>query len=210
MSSMITPKLLFGAVVALWFATLCVLVLLLPDWEKRGQFGDLFGSVKALFSGLAFAALYSSIRLQQSQLEIQQKGPLPAGAPWPAFAPGGEGALQLQRNIDEFKLAGIVVLHNDKLRLEHYARNHSATGRWVSFSLAKSWTSTLAGAAIKDGAISSVDDAVTRYIPELRDSAYDRCRRPVMLLASGQIKLGKIDGWPKIGAVLNQHTAVEA
>jgi CubicO group peptidase (beta-lactamase class C family) len=103
----------------------------------------------------------------------QHVHPLPAGAPWPAFKPGGEGALRLQRNIDEFNLAGIVVLHNDSLRLERYAPNHSAAGRWVSFSLAKSLTSTLVGTAIKVGFISNVDDAVTRYIPELRDSAYD-------------------------------------
>jgi hypothetical protein len=30
------------------------------------------------------------------------------------------------------------------------------------------------------------------------------------LVASGQIKLRKIDGWQKIGAVLNQHTGVAA
>ena len=30
------------------------------------------------------------------------------------------------------------------------------------------------------------------------------------LVASGQIKLRKIDGWQKIGTVLNQHTAVAA
>ena len=30
------------------------------------------------------------------------------------------------------------------------------------------------------------------------------------LVASGQIKLRKIDGWQKIGVVLNQHTAVAA
>jgi len=102
-----------------------------------------------------------------------QARPLPEGAPLPAFAAGGPGAAQLQRNIDESQLAGIVVLHNGKLRLERYARGHSAAGRWVSFSIAKSLTSTLMGAAILDGAVASVDDPVTRYIPELRDSAYD-------------------------------------
>ena len=102
-----------------------------------------------------------------------QARPLPEGAPLPAFAAGGPGAAQLQRNIDESQLAGIVVLHDGKLRLERYARGHSAAGRWVSFSIAKSLTSTLMGAAILDGAVASVDDPVTRYIPELRDSAYD-------------------------------------
>ncbi len=111
---------------------------------------------------------------------------LPAGAVWPAFAPGGEGALQLQRNVDHFQLAGIVVLLHGQLRLEHYARGHSAQGRWVSFSVAKSLTSTLVGAAIKDGFISSVDDAVTRYLPELRDSAYDGVTvRHLLTMTSG-------------------------
>ena len=32
----------------------------------------------------------------------------------------------------------------------------------------------------------------------------------VTAVASGQLKLRKIDGWQKIGAVLNQHTAVAA
>ena len=98
---------------------------------------------------------------------------LPAGAPLATFDAGGAGAAELQRNIDDFQLAGIVVLHDGQLRLERYARGHRAAGRWVSFSIAKSLTSTLMGAAIRDGAIASVDDPVTRYIPELRDSAYD-------------------------------------
>ena len=34
--------------------------------------------------------------------------------------------------------------------------------------------------------------------------------RRFSLVASGQIKLRKIDGWQKIGAVLNRHTAVAA
>jgi CubicO group peptidase (beta-lactamase class C family) len=42
----------------------------------------------------------------------------------------------------------------------------------VSFSVAKSVTSTLLGAAIRDGAIGSLDDPVSRYIPELSESGY--------------------------------------
>ena len=116
----------------------------------------------------------------------KQVQPLPEGTPLLPFSPGGEGAKQLQRNIDDFKLAGIVVLHVGKLRLERYALGHSAAGRWVSFSVAKSLTSTLVGAAIKDGHISSVDDVVTRYIPELRGGAYDGVTvRQLLTMTSG-------------------------
>jgi len=114
-----------------------------------------------------------------------QVHPLPEGAPLPTFA-SGEGARQLRRNFDDFQLAGIVVLYDGKLRLEQYAPGYSATGRWVSFSLAKSLTSTLVGAALADGAIASVDDTVTRYIPELRGSAYDDVTvRQLLTMSSG-------------------------
>lgn len=43
------------------------------DWQKRGQFGDLFGSVNALFSGLAFAGILYTIYLQRQELSLQRK-----------------------------------------------------------------------------------------------------------------------------------------
>jgi hypothetical protein len=54
---------------------------------------------------------------------------LPQGAPLAGFAPGGAGALQLQRSVDDAQLSGIVVLHRGQLRLEHYARGFGASGR---------------------------------------------------------------------------------
>lgn len=99
--------------------------------------------------------------------------PLLDGNALSTFSDGGVGAERLQDLIDNHKLAGIVVLHDGKLRLERYALGHSVTGRWPSFSVAKSITSTLLGAAIKDGSIGSVNDPVTRYLPELVGSGYD-------------------------------------
>lgn len=43
------------------------------DWDHRGQFGDLFGVVNALFSGLAFAGLIITIRQQHLVLEYQRQ-----------------------------------------------------------------------------------------------------------------------------------------
>lgn len=59
-------------VIFIWATTALLLWLFLPSLEARGQFGDLFGAVNALFSGLAFAGLYSALKLQQSQLELQR------------------------------------------------------------------------------------------------------------------------------------------
>lgn len=69
--------------------------------------------------------------------------------------------------------AGIMVLQDGKVRYEKYALGMTPTDRWTSFSVAKSFTSALLGAAIADGAIGDIDDPVTRYVPALADTAYD-------------------------------------
>lgn len=92
---------------------------------------------------------------------------LPPGAPLPVAASEIDAFMAAQN------VAGLIVVQDGKVRLERYARGLTPQGRWTSFSVAKSFTSTLVGAVIKDGHIASVDEAVTRYIPELVGSAYD-------------------------------------
>lgn len=69
--------------------------------------------------------------------------------------------------------AGFMVLEDGRVRFEDYGLGLGPEDRWTSFSVAKSFTSTLLGAAVKDGYIASLDDPVTRYIPDLAGSAYD-------------------------------------
>lgn len=69
--------------------------------------------------------------------------------------------------------AGIMVLQDGKVRYENYALGLTPADRWTSFSVAKSFTSTLLGAAIADGAIASLDVPVTGIIPALANTAYD-------------------------------------
>jgi CubicO group peptidase (beta-lactamase class C family) len=71
------------------------------------------------------------------------------------------------------KTAGVIVLVNGKVVHEEYGLGLKPADRWTSFSVAKSFTSTLLGAALKDGFIKSLDDPVTKYIPGLKGSAYE-------------------------------------
>lgn len=75
--------------------------------------------------------------------------------------------------VREQRLAGLIIVHRGVVRNELYGLDFGATGRWTSFSVAKSFTSTLVGAAIGDGAIASLNDPITRYIPALAGSGYD-------------------------------------
>jgi CubicO group peptidase (beta-lactamase class C family) len=84
------------------------------------------------------------------------------------------------------RVRGVLVVQDGEVRLERYAPPHSAATRWNSFSVAKSITSTLVGAALKDGYIKSLDDPVTRYITALHGSAYDEVTvRQLLTMTSG-------------------------
>ena len=63
---------MLGGVVFLFLLNFSM-VFFIPDKETRGTFGDQFGAVNALFSGLAFAGLIYTIILQRRDLELQRK-----------------------------------------------------------------------------------------------------------------------------------------
>jgi len=105
--------------------------------------------------------------------------PLPTGSP-----------LNLPLDVEAYaaaqRSAALLIVHDGKVRLEHYGLGFGASGRWTSFSVAKSITSTLVGAAIRDGHIRGMDDKVTDYIPEMKGSAYDEVSiRQLMTMTSG-------------------------
>lgn len=105
--------------------------------------------------------------------------PLPPGPP-----------LKLPVDLDAFmagqRSAAVVIVQDGKLRLERYGLGFDARGRWTSFSVAKSITSTLVGAALKDGYIHSLDDKVSTYIPDMKGSAYDDVSvRQLLTMTSG-------------------------
>ena len=70
-------------------------------------------------------------------------------------------------------IASLIVLQDGKIRLERYGIDLNARDRWTSFSIAKSVTSTLVGAALADGSIGSLQDGVVDYLPDLAGSAYE-------------------------------------
>ena len=105
--------------------------------------------------------------------------PLPAGPP-----------LKLPLDVDAYmagqRSAALLIVHDGKLRLERYGLGFDASGRWTSFSMAKSVTSTLVGAAIRDGHIRSLDDKVSDYIAQMKGSAYDEVSlRQLLTMTSG-------------------------
>ncbi len=105
--------------------------------------------------------------------------PMPKGAP-----------INIPTDVDAYmkaqRTAGLVIVQDGKIRLEKYGLGFDGNGKWTSFSVAKSFTSTMVGAAIKDGYIKSIEDKVSAYIPDLKGSAYDDVTiRQLLTMTSG-------------------------
>src|SRR6056300_967506 len=64
---------LVGLTFAVWFFSGLAIIYFIEDWGDRGTFGDLFGAVNALFSGLAFAGLLYSLLENKRQIMAQQE-----------------------------------------------------------------------------------------------------------------------------------------
>lgn len=82
----------------------------------------------------------------------------------------------------------LVVIKDDQILYEGYFNGIERDSMLTSFSVAKSFDSVLVGMAIDEGFISSVDDPITTYLPELaeRDERFeDITLRHLLLMAAG-------------------------
>lgn len=153
------------------------------------------GSVRAMYDGalspeLAVTTFRNIHRL--FPVRVVQRSPNPR--PLPAadrtiadvsFTDRGR-RYTLEQYIALNRVAGLLVLADGHIALEVYRFGNTRHTRWMSMSIAKSITSTLVGAALRQGFIHSLDDPVTRYVPALRGSAYEGVSvRDVLMMASG-------------------------
>ena len=64
---------MFLLVVMLWFSSWLIITHYIKDPTNQGTFGDTFGAVNALFSGLAFAGLIATLLYQKEELKLQRE-----------------------------------------------------------------------------------------------------------------------------------------
>ncbi len=95
---------------------------------------------------------------------------------------------KLDAFLDGSGTQAFLVIRDDTILYERYFMGYRRDSIVTSFSVAKSFDTTLIGMAVQDGFIKSIDDPITDYIPELaaRDPRFhDITVRHLMLMASG-------------------------
>ena len=88
--------------------------------------------------------------------------------------------------LSETWTTGLIIVRDGKITYEDYYRGNDHTTRTISWSLAKSFVSALAGIAVAEGHIASIQDPVTRYVPALEGTGYDGVPiKDVLQMSSG-------------------------
>jgi CubicO group peptidase (beta-lactamase class C family) len=98
------------------------------------------------------------------------------------------GELPMEDALAKLGTQAFLVLRDGAVIHESYANGASAESWVTSFSVAKSMLSVLMGIAVQEQRIASLDDPVTRYLPELRrrDARFERITlRHLLDMSSG-------------------------
>jgi hypothetical protein len=166
-----------------------------PPRDSYPHATEPIGTVRQIYDGvltpqLAVNTFRNIDRLFPTRTVPRSPTPLalpPAAVPLTtvSFSDGGQ-RYGLEDYLELNRVAGLLVLKNGRVALERYRYGNSERTRWMSMSVAKSITSTLIGAAVKQGRIASLSDPVVRYVTELTGSAYDGVSvRDVLTMSSG-------------------------
>ncbi|MEO0549210.1 MAG: serine hydrolase [Pseudomonadota bacterium] len=179
-----------------------------PDW--RTMLSDPPGDNNVLFWNQSQRD--TGFRMLDKLTMLVETNPIEAGSETlelPEGAPLDLG-MDMDAFVEDNRLAGLVILQDGKIRHEQYGLGFEADERWTSFSVAKSLTSSLVGAAITDGYISSIDDKVSDYIEGLRGSPYDDVTLAQLLTMTSGVDWNEDYYDPQSDvALFNEHVPTE-
>ncbi len=143
-----------------------------------------------MLPGLEVATFEHSETLYPSNL-VQRKGPVrslrlaPTQLQNVRFESGGKN-YDLFDYLADNRVAGLLILKNGRIALEDYQLGATPRTRWASFSIAKSVSSTLVGAALQQHLIANLDVSLSIYVPALKDGGYSGVSiRNLLQMASG-------------------------
>jgi len=155
---------------------------LLVGFMKREEFSRLM-AVNSLFDADRIVSNFSNMDAAFLTVEIPHgdgpTSPLPLG-------PSMTMPTSYDRWVKDRSVTSTLVLHDGEIVFEAYYQGTDPDDRRIGWSIAKSYLSALFGILLDEGAIASLDDPVTKYVPTLAGGAYDKATvRNVLHMASG-------------------------
>jgi len=94
--------------------------------------------------------------------------------------------LNLEQGLLHFKTDGLIVLHKGDLLYENYWNGNRPDSQHIAFSVTKSFVSALVGIAHNEGLIDSIEDPITKYLPDFNGTGYEGVRiKDILQMSSG-------------------------
>ena len=92
----------------------------------------------------------------------------------------------LQEYLDYFWSDGMIVIHKDEIVYENYWLGNNESKKHISWSVAKSFISALIGIAFEEGLIDSLEDPITKYLGDFKNTGYeDVSIKDILQMSSG-------------------------
>lgn len=132
-------------------------------------------SVYALVTGKLYlfkAVWYNFANIDDYKIFSNNTVKAGSGKPWQVAIEKPVNVLyteELNAEMESLGTVGLLMIKNNKIVFERYWDGYSDTSKSGSFSMAKSITSLLIGAAIHDGLVKSVDQPVSDFLPEFKE-----------------------------------------
>lgn len=148
-------------------------------------------SPPTLFSGALHDAAFADMKSHYPTRDMPRSSrpfalPDGAAAGLPERFDCGGDSRSSEAHLQETDTAGLLALKDGAVRLERYALTGGRGTPWISWSVAKSFTSALVGIAVAEGLIESIEQPISDYATRLKGSAYDGVSiKNVLQMSSG-------------------------
>jgi CubicO group peptidase (beta-lactamase class C family) len=141
---------------------------------QKGKIAENFRSMERIFPSKAIAKSITPYAIPEKLQELNIR-----------YSFQGKDYVMAEL-LEQTATTGFLVIKDDAIVYEKYFQGNSASARNTSWSMAKSFTSALVGIAIADGKIKNINDPVTKYVPELVNTAYNNVPiKHILQMSSG-------------------------
>jgi CubicO group peptidase (beta-lactamase class C family) len=138
------------------------------------------------FSGVEDYRIFSGRKLEASTRHFEFRDETQSGRVADKVNISGQGQVSLEATLNDNATLAFLVIQDDAIVYERYSDEFARDSISLSFSMAKSVLALLIGCAIDDGLIGSVDDPVTKYLPELKEKGFEKVTlRHLLMSTSG-------------------------
>ena len=165
------------------FITLLVSIFIFPKALRVHKVKTLYDKDKIVYNFLNMDKIFPTREIKASKNPKPLKRNIKT-LPETFFFEGEEK--NLQEYLDYFWSDGMIVLHKNEMVYENYWLGNNENKRHISWSVAKSFISALVGIAYEEGLIDSLDDPVTKYLNDFKETGYDGVTiKDILQMSSG-------------------------